>query len=87
MVDGYCKPWIIDNDANRKLAISLIFSTKSTRPKLPRLTIDEFMAKYNVSAKELKTRWNSLIKEESNGTMLIADVATNRKHIAQLRGV
>lgn len=85
MVDGYVKPWIIDNNANRKFAMSLIFSTKSTRPKLPRLTIDEFMAKYNVSANELKTRWNSLIKEESNGTMLIADVATNRKHIAELR--
>ena len=85
MVDGYCKPWIIDNDANRKFAMSLIFSTKSTRPKLPRLTIDEFMTKYNVSAKELKVRWNSLIKEESNGTMLIADTATNRKHIADLR--
>lgn len=84
-VDGYVKPWIIDNEKNRKLALSLIFRTKSTRPKMPRLTIDEFMAKYDVSAKELKIRWNSLIKEESNGMMLIADVATNRKHIAELR--
>ena len=81
MVDGYVKPWIIDNEANRKLAISLIFSTKSTRPKYPRLTIDEFMQKYDVTLCQLKTRWKSLLKEESNGLVLIADVANNRKNV------
>lgn len=77
----YVKPWIIDNEKNRRLALSLIFSTKSTRPKLPRLTIEQFMAKYNVTAKQLKTRWNSLVKEESNGLVLIADIANNRKNV------
>lgn len=80
MVEGYVKPWIIDNNANRKLALSLIFPTKSTRPKQPRLTIDEFMSKYNVTLCQLKTRWNSLVKEESNGIVLIADIANNRKN-------
>ena len=80
MVDGYVKPWIIDNETNRKLALSLLFPTKSTRPKEPRLTIDEFMSKYNVTLCQLKTRWNSLVKEESNGIVLIADIANNRKN-------
>lgn len=81
MVDGYVKPWIIDNDANRKLAISLVFSVGSTRPKYPRLTIEEFMSKYNVTIGQLKTRWKSLQKEESNGVILIADIANNRKNV------
>lgn len=80
VVDEYVKPWIIDNEANRKLALSLIFPTKSTRPKEPRITIDEFMAKYNVTAADLKIRWNSLVKEEVNGIVLIADIANNRKN-------
>lgn len=80
MVEGYVKPWIIDNEENRRFALSLIFATKSTRPKNPRLTIEQFMDKYNVSASQLKTRWKSLVKEESNGLVLIADIANNRRN-------
>jgi hypothetical protein len=80
-VEGYVKPWILDNDANRRLSISLIFHNGSTRPKLPRLTIDQFIKKYDIDLARLKKRWKSLIKEETNGVVLIADIANNRKHI------
>ncbi len=80
-VDGYVKPWILDNEANRKIAISLILHNGATRPKLPRLTIEQFMEKYGVGIERLKTRWKSLVKEETNGVVLIADIANNRKHI------
>jgi hypothetical protein len=81
MVDGFVKPWIIDNDVNRRLAISLILHNGATRPKHPRLTIEQFMEKYGVGIDKLKSRWKSLQKEESNGVVLIADIANNRKHI------
>jgi hypothetical protein len=80
MVDGYVKPWILDTERNHRVALSLIFSGKSTRPKNPRLTIEQFMDKYNVTASQLKTRWKSLVKEESNGHVLIADIANNRRN-------
>lgn len=80
VVDDYVKPWIIDNESNRKIANRLALESTTTRPKLPRIPVDEFMQKYNVSMDKLKSRWKSLNKEVSNGEVLIADIANNRKH-------
>jgi hypothetical protein len=82
-VQGYKKPWIIDNERNQMIAQKLILS-KTTKPKLPRLTLEQFCKKYDIQPAQLKARWTCIIKEELNGEILIAETKNNLRHLGIL---
>jgi hypothetical protein len=65
------------------LAQKLILS-KTTKPKLPRLTLEQFCKKYDIQPAQLKARWTCIIKEELNGEILIAETRNNLRHLGIL---
>ena len=83
MVEGWEKPWICLTEKNIILAMRLS-SLHNVRPKSPRLTVEDFMKKYNLSIKDIETRWKSLKKEEINGQFYIADTKNNLRHVKAL---
>lgn len=83
MVEGWEKPWIFLNDKNILLATKLA-TLHGVRPKNPRLKVEDYMKKYNISIETLRTRWKSLRKDEINGEFYIADTKNNLRHIKLL---
>ena len=83
MVEGWQKPWICLTEKNMLLAMKLS-ALHNIRPKSPRLKIEDYMRKYNISAQTLKQRWKSITKEEINGEFYIADTKNNLRHIKVL---
>jgi hypothetical protein len=79
-VQGYKKPWIIDNEHNKLEAQKLIFS-RQTKPKKNRLPLKEFCQKYNIDPARLKNRWKCILKEEMDGEIFIAETRNNLRHI------
>ena len=78
-VEGYKKPWIIDNDHNQLEAQKLIL-TRQTKPKKNRLPIGDFCKKYQIEPSRLKARWTCIIKEIVNGEIYIAETRNNLRH-------
>jgi hypothetical protein len=83
MVEGWEKPWICLTEKNILLAMRLS-SLHNVRPKSPRLSVEDFMKKYNLSINDIETRWKSLKKEEINGQFYIADTKNNLRHVKAL---
>lgn len=83
IVEGWQKPWIYLSDKNILLATKLS-ALHNIRPKSPRLTVEQYIKKYNISAQTINKRWKSLRKEEINGEFYIADTKNNLRHIKVL---
>lgn len=75
---GYKKPWILDNDHNRQMAYQLL--DLKHKPKLPRLTMEQFCQKYKVDESRLKARWTCIVKEQVDGITYIAETRNNLRH-------
>jgi hypothetical protein len=78
-IPGYRKPWIIDNESNYAIVSSLIGQSTTTRPRLPRITIQSFADKYEVAIESIEKHLHRLNREEVDGITLIADSAHNRR--------
>lgn len=83
MVEGWNKPWLYLNDKNILLATKLA-SLHNVRPKRARLTIEQYIKKYNTTVDVVRSRWKSIKKEEINGEIYIADTRNNLRHIGIL---
>jgi hypothetical protein len=77
---GWAKPHIIDNEDNAKLALYYSLN-RSTRPKLPRLPVEDFMIKYNVRLCDLQKKWKYLKLEEVNGVIYVPEVKNNLRFL------
>lgn len=82
-VEGWQKPWICLTEKNILLAMKLS-SLHNVRPKSPRLKVEDYMNKYQITLQTLRKRWKSLAKEEINGEFYIADTRNNLRHIRVL---
>jgi hypothetical protein len=82
-VEGWEKEWICLTEKNILLAMKLS-GLHNIRPKSPRLKMQEYMQKYNITAEILRKRWKSIAKEEINGEIYIADTRNNLRHIKVL---
>lgn len=83
IVEGWSKPWVYLSDKNMLLATKLS-SLHNIRPKNPRLKLEDYISKYNITASVVRARWKSLKKEEINGDIYIADTRNNLRHIGLL---
>jgi len=80
---GYKKPQIVVCPENYEAAKKLILKTE-TRPKHPRITLDEFCYTYGIPKEILMVYIDSFLTEYEGEERLIATTANNIRRVNQL---
>jgi hypothetical protein len=80
---GYKKPQIVVCPENYEAAKKLILKTE-TRPKHPRVTLDEFCYTYAIPKEVLMVYIDSFLTEYDGEERLIATTANNIRRVNQL---
>lgn len=81
---GYKKPQVLVCPENYEAAKKLILKTE-TKPKNPRVPIDEFCYTYDIPKDVLMAYISSFVVEEVDGVLCVAVTANNIRRSNQLR--